>query len=108
MKYLKIFVDFADCMEELEDAERGRLFTAMLRYARDGELPVLSGNERFLWSTARLQLDRMAEQYQKVCAANSSNARKRYNGPKAPAPAPRESSFDLGEIQRLVERNSGG
>ena len=33
MKYLKVFTDFADAMEELGDAERGRLFTAMLKYA---------------------------------------------------------------------------
>lgn len=77
MKYLKIFVEFADYMEELDDAERGRLFTAMLRYARDGEAPALSGNERFLWAVAREQLDRMAEQYRKTCAANAANARKK-------------------------------
>lgn len=77
MKYLKIFVDFADTMEALDDAERGRLFTAMLCYAKAGEAPMLTGNEQFLWPAARQQLDRMAEQYQKTCAVNAANAGKK-------------------------------
>ena len=30
MKYLKVFTDFVQDMDKLGDAERGRLFTAML------------------------------------------------------------------------------
>ena len=33
MEYLKVFTDFVKVMEPLGDAERGRLFTAMLEYA---------------------------------------------------------------------------
>ena len=60
MEYLKIFTDFTRSIEPLDDAERGRLFSAMLAYAESGEIPDLPGNERFLWPTARLHIDREA------------------------------------------------
>ena len=61
MEYLKIFTDFARSIEPLDDAERGRLFSAMLAYAESGQITDLPGNERFLWPTARLHIDREAE-----------------------------------------------
>ena len=80
MKYLKIFVEFEEYIQILDDGEKGRLFAAMLAYARDGQEPELPGNERFLWPVARQQLKNAAAQYQKVCAANSANARRRAAG----------------------------
>ena len=76
MKYLKLFVDFEELMEALDDGERGRLFSAMLSYAREGAEPRLTGNERFLWPAARQQIDKTREQYEKTVAANTQNARK--------------------------------
>ena len=32
--YIKVFVDYLDAIEPLDDAERGRLFTSLLEYAR--------------------------------------------------------------------------
>ena len=63
MKYIKVFTDFEKAMAPLGDAERGRLFTAMLIYAECGDVPEFRGNERFLWPTAKLQIDRDAETY---------------------------------------------
>ena len=63
MKYLKIFTDFAEKMEQLNDAEVGRLFRAMLAYAETGTEQDLKGNERFLWSTARQEINRPRESY---------------------------------------------
>jgi len=60
MVYIKIFVDYLDAIEPLGDAERGRLFTALLEYARSGEVPQLGGNERFLFPMMKAQLDRDA------------------------------------------------
>ena len=80
VKYLKIFVEFEEYIQALDDGEKGRLFAAMLAYARDGQEPELPGNERFLWPVARQQLKNAAAQYQKVCAANSANARRRAAG----------------------------
>ena len=56
--YIKLFVDYLDAIEPLGDAERGRLFTSLLEYARSGEAPQLNGNERFLFPMMRAQIDR--------------------------------------------------
>lgn len=53
MKVLKIFTDFEEDIAELSDAEAGRLMRAMLKYARTGEEPILSGSERVLWKTSK-------------------------------------------------------
>ncbi len=71
MEYLKIFTDFARSIEPLDDAERGRLFSAMLAYADSGAVPDLPGNERFLWPTARLHIDREMECVNKKRASGS-------------------------------------
>lgn len=71
LKYVQIYFDFLNSIEPLDDAERGRLFTAILRYASTGELPDLEGNERFIFPTARAMIDRDQEQYKKTCAARA-------------------------------------
>ena len=65
MKYVKVFTDFGEVMETLRDEEKGRLFTAMLAYARDGIEPRLPGNERFIWAVARQTIDREKEAYER-------------------------------------------
>ena len=72
MKYLKVFTDFAQSIEPLSDAEKGRLFTAMLEYAETGTEPRFSGNERFLWPTAKTHIDREAA----FCEKQRTNAMK--------------------------------
>lgn len=56
--YIKLFLDYLDALEPFSDAERGRLFTALLIYGRTGEAPQLSGNERFLFPMMKAQIDR--------------------------------------------------
>lgn len=73
MKYLKVFTDFVEDIGDLGDAERGRLFTAMLEYARTGSEPELRGNERFLWRTAKKQIDNQRESYETRCTVNARN-----------------------------------
>ena len=82
MKYLKVFTDFAEDISDLGDAERGRLFTAMLKYAETGEEPELRGNERFLWKTAKKNIDNQLETYAARCETNARIATNRYQ--KAP------------------------
>ena len=78
MKYLKVFVDFRNDIEPLSFEERGRLFTSMLQYAETGEESELTGNERFLWGTAKRHIDTQAESYRRQCDANARNITKRY------------------------------
>lgn len=70
MAYVKIFVDCLDVIEPLDDGERGRLFTALLQYAKTGEAPALQGNERFLFPMLRKQHDRDTAAYRTLCEAN--------------------------------------
>ena len=58
LTYIKVFVDYLDAIEPLGDAERGRLFTALLEYGRTGVAPQLGGDERFLFPLMRAQIDR--------------------------------------------------
>ena len=43
-------------IELLNDAERGRLFTACLQYSMTGEVPDLRGNERFVFPMMKEQM----------------------------------------------------
>lgn len=61
MEYLKIWTSFRESISPLNDAEKGRLFDAMLLYAETGELPDLKGNERYIWPTAKQVIDRAAQ-----------------------------------------------
>ena len=80
MKYLKVFVDFIEDMETLNDAECGRLFRAMLKYASNEELTELKGNERFLWAGAKKTIDRQREGYSnKVAGAEKARTAKNNN-----------------------------
>ena len=65
MKYLKVYTDFAEAMEALSDAERGRLFMSMLQYASTGEAWTLSGAERFVWPIAKQNIDRAQAELEK-------------------------------------------
>lgn len=59
MDYMKIPTDMLFSIQMLDDAERGRLFSKMLVYAQTGgESGLLKGNERFLWPTAKLYINR--------------------------------------------------
>ena len=108
VKYLKIFVEFEEYIQILDDGEKGRLFAAMLAYARDGQEPELPGNERFLWPVARQQLKNAAAQYQKVCAANSANARRRGGVPPQSRPTRPLRGLDQSEESQQVPGDLAG
>lgn len=60
MEYLKVWVSFREDISMLNDAEKGRLFDAMLLYAANGKESDLKGNERFVWPGAKQAIDRTA------------------------------------------------
>lgn len=88
MKYLKVFTDFAEIIDPLQDAEVGRLFKSMLSYAESGAAPDLRGNERFVWNAAKQIIDREAA----YCEKQAENGRKG-GRPKNPA-KPNESQIN--------------
>ena len=108
MIYIKLFLDYLDANEPLGDAERGRLFTALMQYARTGEAPQLSGNERFLFPMMRAQIDRDSAEYKDYCEKQAENGKKggRPKKPKNPPfsgkPTASQKSQDKKEPRRAT------
>lgn len=61
--HLKVYFDFDERTEELNDIEKGRLLLAMLRYAAEGQKPDLRGNERFCFPGFKKDIDRDIASY---------------------------------------------
>lgn len=70
---------YLKAIEPLNEAERGRLFTACLEYSMTGIAPELKGNERFVFPSMAAQIDRDKERYTERCRKNSENISKRWN-----------------------------
>ena len=79
IEYFCCYHSYLEVMEQLNDAEKGRLFTACLQYSKTGEVPQLSGNERFVFPTFKAQIDRDNAKYQEKCRKQSENIKKRWN-----------------------------
>lgn len=75
MTYLKIFYDWLDALERLGDAERGRLFLAIMKYGSTGELVQLGGNERVLFPMLKAQIDGDNEKAKRLSQVRSEAAR---------------------------------
>lgn len=56
--YVKAYYDWIEQTAALDDAERGRLFVAVLEYARSGEIMPLEGREAILFPVFKLVIDR--------------------------------------------------
>ena len=74
--YFCAYHSYLEAMEPLNDAEKGRLFTACLIYSMTGEAPQLSGNERFIFPSMRGQIDRDKEKYRDYQKSQSENGKK--------------------------------
>lgn len=78
-EYFCAYHSYLKSIEPLNDAERGRLFTACLEYSATGVTPDLRGNERFVWPTIREQIDRDAAKYDAYCGKQRENIKKRWD-----------------------------
>jgi len=77
--YVKAYFDWIEQTAALSDAERGRLFIAILEYARSGLEPKLDGREGILFPVFRTTIDRD----NKKSASYSENGKKGGRGNKA-------------------------
>lgn len=85
MKYLKVWVTFRDIIKPLSEAEKGRLFDAMLLYADNGEEPAeMAGNERFIWPVAKQSIDLMVMENQRLTANGKNGGRPRKDNQEKP------------------------
>ena len=83
MRYLKVWTSFRELLEPLPAAARGELFTAMLLYAETGEEPELTGEERYVWPSARQAIRAAREEYERQKAYGQKGGRPRKAGPEA-------------------------
>lgn len=108
MAYIRVCVDHLDAIELLGDAEKGRLFTALLAYARTGEVPQLGGNERFIFPMIRAQIDR-----DRVAANDLSEARSRAGKKGAEAKQAKDTArkrvrrYIYGDHERSCRQRAG-
>lgn len=58
MEYFLAYHSYLEAMEPLSDAERGRLFTALLEYSITGIAPELRGGERYTFAALKVNIDR--------------------------------------------------
>lgn len=63
LDYLKVFPDIEVLLKRYDDAQRGRLFMAMMAYAYRGELPTFGENtpEWYVWDMIQFKIDQCAE-----------------------------------------------
>ena len=94
--YIKLYFDALEMGEALTDGEFGRLIRGALMYARDGEAPDLSGNERILFPALKLQILRDKAAYDEKTELN------RENGKKGGRPTKNRTVFEETEKNRTV------
>ena len=80
-RYVKFFYDWIEQTAALSDAERGRLFIAILEYARSGLDPKLDGREGILFPVFRGVIDRDGQKSR----TNTDNIKKRWGKARAEA-----------------------
>lgn len=73
---LMIYLNQRVVLEELEDAERGKLTLALLDYLERGVLPSFSGELRMAFLILRQDVDRSVERWEEECARRSAAGKK--------------------------------
>ena len=76
MEYFLAYHSYLEAIEPLSDAERGRLFTALLEYSSTGIAPELRGGERYTFATLKGNIDRDIAKYEAKCAKNRESSAK--------------------------------
>ncbi|MBR5448079.1 MAG: hypothetical protein IKV40_06615 [Clostridia bacterium] len=75
-EYFKVFGSYLESIKPLNNAARGRLFTALLTYHLTGEVPKFTGNEKYIFPTMKQNMDRDIEAYENVVRACRINGQK--------------------------------
>lgn len=86
---VEIDLTFSGAIRALGDAERGRLFTAILDYEETGQAPELGGNERVIFASVKARMDLARAQRERISRRNRQNGQyggrpKNQNNPVKP------------------------
>lgn len=81
--FLCLYHSYLSALDNLNDAECGRLLRSCLNYSATGASPELSGNERFLWPMFKDQIDRDDAKHAAYLQKQRTNGAKGGRPPKA-------------------------
>ncbi len=98
--YVKAYYDWIEQTAALSDAERGRLFIAVLEYARSGLEPKLDGRESILFPVFRATIDRD----NKIAKTNAQNGALGGRGNKATESEIKRNKATESEIKPTQEK----
>lgn len=76
LPYIKIYPDFINVVQELDNGARGRLLLAIMQYANGEEPDELTGAERIAFIVLKGQIDRDADAYEANAKKQSENGKK--------------------------------
>lgn len=76
ISYIKVFCDMSETVDELSDAEAGRLFKALLHYGNGEMVDQLPGQERIVYKILKATIDRDREAYDRKMQAQRENGKK--------------------------------
>lgn len=93
LSYVCLYLSYLEALGPYSDEERGRIMTAMLRYAATGEIPDFSGSERYVWPLIKSQIDRDMAAYDQKCQRNRQNGAKGGRPPINPTVIPETERF---------------
>ena len=82
--YIKVYKDFINIAEALDNGQRGKLFLAMLQYANGREVTPLQGAEQIAFLMLKGQIDRDQSEHDTRSEINRENGRKGGRPPKTP------------------------
>lgn len=100
--YFPLFFDqYLSLCTNLSDDETGRLFRAMLMYAKEGIELGLGDREGVVWPLIRRDIDSSKQAYQRRCEINAANGRK--GGRRRLEEAEETDRFVLEAEQRQAE-----
>ena len=79
MPGVMLYFDRLSFLDRLDDAQTGRLFRALIRYARDGEAPIIE-DVMFgvVWDVLRPMVDYDAQKYAEVCEKRRRGIQQRW------------------------------
>ena len=118
LDYLKVFPDIEVLLKRYDDAQRGRLFMAMMAYAYRGELPTFDEDapEWYVWDTLQFKIDQCAESLEakkasgkkggsaKQAEADGSNGKQT----EANASTSKQSQAKLSKVKQAEADGSNG
>lgn len=91
-----LYAEYAEHMEDLSMEQRGTLFTAIMNYANEVDLPEMDGAVKMAFSFIKKQLDRDSEKYE-------DTIEKRRNAGRASGLARRNKSKQKGTERTYVK-----